>query len=80
MMFCENCYVIGRALDRVVMYNDVCTNIFCLLQSCIQRAFKAEVYTCPSCRFDLGKDNKLPINKPLSEALLAMLPGYGAGR
>ncbi|XP_067943687.1 E3 ubiquitin-protein ligase UHRF1-like [Watersipora subatra] len=55
-----------------------CKHNFC--KSCIRRAFKAQVYTCPSCRFDLGKDYKLSVNEPLSAILVSLLPGYGAGR
>nr|AWN02133.1 ubiquitin-like protein [Portunus sp. CY-2018] len=49
-------------------------------KTCLQRSFKAKVFTCPACRHDLGKDHKLEVNKPLSKCLLALFPGYDASR
>ncbi|XP_071548103.1 E3 ubiquitin-protein ligase UHRF1-like [Panulirus ornatus] len=49
-------------------------------QPCLQRSFKASVFTCPSCRHDLGKEYKMEINKPLSECLVALFPGYDVAR
>jgi len=47
---------------------------------CLERSFKAEVYTCSSCRGDLGKDYEKPINKELKDALNMIFPGYETGR
>jgi len=47
---------------------------------CLDRSFKAEVFTCSSCRADLGKDYEKPINSNLREALKVIFPGYEAGR
>ncbi|KAF6032133.1 UHRF2 [Bugula neritina] len=55
-----------------------CKHNFC--KDCIQRAFKAEVYTCPSCRHEIGKNTTLTVNKPLSDVLHALFPGYGSAR
>ncbi|XP_056646054.1 E3 ubiquitin-protein ligase UHRF1-like [Diorhabda sublineata] len=53
-----------------------CKHNFC--QECLKRAFKLELYTCPCCRFDLGKDYKLIVNLNLSKALKLLFPGYGS--
>lgn len=55
-----------------------CSHNVC--KTCLQRSFKADVYTCPACRHDLGKNHKMQVNKPLSEVLLALFPGYAAAR
>jgi len=47
---------------------------------CLDRSFKAEVYSCSSCRGDLGKDYTKPINTHLKGALNKIFPGYEAGR
>uniref|UniRef100_A0A8D3DDP9 E3 ubiquitin-protein ligase UHRF n=1 Tax=Scophthalmus maximus TaxID=52904 RepID=A0A8D3DDP9_SCOMX len=49
-------------------------------RECLQRSFKAEVYTCPACRHDLGKNNSMAINKPLQDILNQFFPGYSNGR
>ncbi|CAI9727269.1 E3 ubiquitin-protein ligase UHRF1-like [Octopus vulgaris] len=56
---------------------DCCHNV---CKSCLQRSFKAEIYTCPSCRAELGKGYSMNINKTLSKILSQLYPGYGAGR
>ncbi|KAB7502087.1 E3 ubiquitin-protein ligase UHRF1 [Armadillidium nasatum] len=48
--------------------------------SCLQRSFKAEVFTCPACRFDLGKKFNTKPNIHLKNALKSLFPGYDAGR
>lgn len=55
-----------------------CSHNMCL--KCMKRSFKAEVYSCPNCRFDLGKDYERNVNKTLQEILLEIFPGYNAGR
>nr|CAD7576574.1 unnamed protein product [Timema californicum] len=49
-------------------------------QRCLRRSFAAQVYTCPCCRTELGKDYEMEINEPLSQILVKMFPGYTAGR
>lgn len=49
-------------------------------QSCLLRSFKAEVYSCPNCRHQLGKDYSMETNKQLQKVLLSLFPGYDAGR
>ncbi|CAB1352073.1 unnamed protein product, partial [Coregonus sp. 'balchen'] len=41
----------------------VCTHNVC--KTCLQRSFRAEVYTCPACRHDLGKDYVMPSTSPV---------------
>jgi len=47
---------------------------------CLSRAFKADVNSCPSCRFSLDKDFDMVVNEPLSKILKKLFPGYDAGR
>ncbi|KAG5851443.1 hypothetical protein ANANG_G00093480 [Anguilla anguilla] len=49
-------------------------------RECLQRSFKAEVYTCPACRSDLGKTYAMSVNKPLQAILSQFFPGYSNGR
>ncbi|XP_032821928.1 E3 ubiquitin-protein ligase UHRF1 isoform X1 [Petromyzon marinus] len=49
-------------------------------KSCLQRSFKAQVYTCPACRHELGKSNSMAINQKLQTLLNQLFPGYGSGR
>ncbi|KAG9343246.1 hypothetical protein JZ751_014226 [Albula glossodonta] len=49
-------------------------------KECLQRSFKAEVYTCPACRHDLGKDYPMKVNQPLQAILSQLFPGYSSGR
>uniref|UniRef100_A0A8C7G2U6 E3 ubiquitin-protein ligase UHRF n=1 Tax=Oncorhynchus kisutch TaxID=8019 RepID=A0A8C7G2U6_ONCKI len=49
-------------------------------RECLQRSFKAEVYSCPACRHDLGKNNPMSVNKPLQAILNQFFPGYSSGR
>ncbi|XP_077520786.1 E3 ubiquitin-protein ligase UHRF1-like [Amblyomma americanum] len=51
-----------------------------LCKSCLQRSFKAEVFSCPTCRQELGQKFTLVANKPLQRALQALFPGYENGR
>ncbi|XP_014673331.1 PREDICTED: E3 ubiquitin-protein ligase UHRF1-like [Priapulus caudatus] len=55
-----------------------CAHNIC--QACLQRSFKAEVYSCPACRTDLGKDYSMSTNKTLTQILRTMFPGYENGR
>ncbi|KAG7170928.1 E3 ubiquitin-protein ligase UHRF1-like [Homarus americanus] len=56
----------------------MCNHNVC--QTCLQRSFKAEVFTCPACRYDLGKGYKMDINKSLSNCLIKLFPGYDVAR
>ncbi|XP_049573260.1 E3 ubiquitin-protein ligase UHRF1 [Syngnathus scovelli] len=49
-------------------------------KECLQRSFKADVYTCPACRHDLGKNYSMTVNKNLQEILNQFFPGYSNGR
>ncbi|XP_066501974.1 E3 ubiquitin-protein ligase UHRF2-like [Hoplias malabaricus] len=49
-------------------------------KTCLQRSFRAEVYTCPACRHDLGKDYAMILNKNLQQLLDQFFPGYSKGR
>lgn len=49
-------------------------------RECLQRSFKADVYTCPACRHDLGKNYSMAVNKPLQLILTQLFPGYSSGR
>ncbi|XP_063399253.1 E3 ubiquitin-protein ligase UHRF1-like [Mytilus trossulus] len=51
-----------------------------ICKPCLVRSFKAEVFNCPMCRADLGKNNNPPMNKTLSQILLKFYPGYDNGR
>jgi len=55
-----------------------CSHNIC--KGCLQRSFKAEVYSCPMCRADLGQDYKMEVNRNLRDALLKLCPGYEQGR
>lgn len=49
-------------------------------KSCLQRSFRAQVYTCPACRHELGKDYNMVPNKILQSILDQFFPGYSKGR
>ena len=49
-------------------------------QSCIQRSFKAEVYSCPACRMELDDITPLHPNHNLMQVLGHFYPGYEVGR
>lgn len=51
-----------------------------ICKSCLQRSFKAEVFSCPACRTELGKDYKQTVNSSLDAALNHLFPGYSKGR
>nr|CAB3267500.1 UHRF2 protein [Phallusia mammillata] len=55
-----------------------CNHNMC--KGCLQRSFKAEVYSCPVCRFELGSGYSLDVNDGLREILVHLLPGYENGR
>ncbi|KFP06360.1 E3 ubiquitin-protein ligase UHRF1, partial [Calypte anna] len=49
-------------------------------KDCLDRSFKAEVYSCPACRYDLGKNYNMEVNETLQSLLTQLFPGYGNGR
>ncbi|GFR27408.1 e3 ubiquitin-protein ligase UHRF1 [Trichonephila clavata] len=64
-----------------VVFNPVttiCSHNIC--KSCLERSFKANVFNCPMCRQELDKTCINERNKHLQDALLALFPGYDAGR
>ncbi|KAE8285052.1 E3 ubiquitin-protein ligase UHRF2 [Larimichthys crocea] len=56
----------------------VCSHNVC--KTCLQRSFRAKVYTCPACRHDLGKDYIMIQNVTLQMLLDQFFPGYSKGR
>lgn len=56
----------------------VCSHNVC--KTCLQRSFRAKVYTCPACRHDLGKDYIMTQNVTLQMLLDQFFPGYSKGR
>ncbi|KAM6901662.1 E3 ubiquitin-protein ligase UHRF2 isoform 2-T2 [Lycodopsis pacificus] len=55
-----------------------CSHNVC--KTCLQRSFRATVYTCPACRHDLGKDYVMSQNVTLQVLLDQFYPGYSKGR
>uniref|UniRef100_A0A8C2WJI8 E3 ubiquitin-protein ligase UHRF n=1 Tax=Cyclopterus lumpus TaxID=8103 RepID=A0A8C2WJI8_CYCLU len=55
-----------------------CSHNVC--KTCLQRSFRAQVYTCPACRHDLGKDYAMAQNVTLQVLLDQFYPGYSKGR
>ncbi|KAG5881112.1 hypothetical protein JTB14_024357 [Gonioctena quinquepunctata] len=51
-----------------------------ICKGCIKRSFSAEIYTCPHCRHDLGKNFTMNENTFLSNGLKLLFPGYEAAR
>ncbi|OXB52120.1 UNVERIFIED_CONTAM: hypothetical protein H355_005382 [Colinus virginianus] len=56
----------------------VCQHNVC--KDCLDRSFRAEVYSCPACRYDLGKNYTMQVNETLQTILTQLFPGYGNGR
>lgn len=56
----------------------VCSHNVC--KTCLHRSFRAQVYTCPACRHDLGKDYAMSQNQTLQSLLDQFFPGYSKGR
>ncbi|XP_063311668.1 E3 ubiquitin-protein ligase UHRF1 [Pelobates fuscus] len=64
-----------------VVYEPITTEcLHNICKGCLDRSFKASVYSCPACRFDLGKNYSMSVNKPLQTILLQLFPGYERGR
>lgn len=51
-----------------------------MCKACLERSFKAEVFSCPACRNDLGASYQMEINVPLQEILKTLFQGYENGR
>ncbi|XP_033117513.1 E3 ubiquitin-protein ligase UHRF1-like [Anneissia japonica] len=49
-------------------------------KACLQRSFRAQVYNCPACRYDLGKGYSMAQSKVLASILRELFPGYENGR
>ncbi|NXP79470.1 UHRF1 ligase, partial [Ramphastos sulfuratus] len=56
----------------------VCQHNVC--KDCLDRSFRAEVYSCPACRYDLGRSYSMQVNEGLQSILAQLFPGYGSGR
>ncbi|KAF5914136.1 hypothetical protein HPG69_003973 [Diceros bicornis minor] len=56
----------------------VCQHNVC--KDCLDRSFKAQVFSCPACRYDLGRSYTMQVNQPLQAVLNQLFPGYGNGR
>ncbi|XP_072268962.1 E3 ubiquitin-protein ligase UHRF1-like [Pyxicephalus adspersus] len=64
-----------------VVYEPITTEcLHNICKSCLDRSFKASVHTCPACRFDLGKNHNMNVNKALQAVLSQLFPGYERGR
>ncbi|XP_072010415.1 E3 ubiquitin-protein ligase UHRF1-like [Engystomops pustulosus] len=64
-----------------VVYEPITTDcLHNICKSCLDRSFKAAVYSCPACRHDLGKNYNMCVNKPLQTLLSQLFPGYERGR
>ncbi|XP_050425724.1 E3 ubiquitin-protein ligase UHRF1-like [Adelges cooleyi] len=55
-----------------------CSHNIC--KDCLKRSFSAQVYQCPSCRAELGKNYPMDVNSNLADTLLYLFPGYNADR
>ncbi|CAK6445601.1 unnamed protein product [Pipistrellus nathusii] len=49
-------------------------------KECLDRSFKAQVFSCPACRKELGRNYSMQVNHSLQEILTQLFPGYGRGR
>uniref|UniRef100_A0A8D0L6Y8 E3 ubiquitin-protein ligase UHRF n=1 Tax=Sphenodon punctatus TaxID=8508 RepID=A0A8D0L6Y8_SPHPU len=49
-------------------------------KDCLDRSFRADVFSCPACRYDLGKNYNMQVNQTLQTLLTELFPGYGNGR
>ncbi|XP_023584372.1 E3 ubiquitin-protein ligase UHRF2 isoform X2 [Trichechus manatus latirostris] len=49
-------------------------------KDCLQRSFKAQVFSCPACRHDLGQNYIMTPNENLQTLLDLFFPGYSKGR
>uniref|UniRef100_A0A8D2NM80 E3 ubiquitin-protein ligase UHRF n=1 Tax=Zosterops lateralis melanops TaxID=1220523 RepID=A0A8D2NM80_ZOSLA len=56
----------------------VCQHNVC--KDCLDRSFKASVFSCPACRYELGRGYSMEVNEALQSVLAQLFPGYGSGR
>lgn len=49
-------------------------------KDCLDRSFRAQVFSCPACRYDLGRGYAMQVNTALQSILNHFFPGYGSGR
>ncbi|NXO96753.1 UHRF1 ligase, partial [Certhia brachydactyla] len=56
----------------------VCQHNVC--KDCLDRSFKASVFSCPACRYELGRGYSMEVNEALQNILAQLFPGYGSGR
>ncbi|NXM99737.1 UHRF1 ligase, partial [Sylvia borin] len=56
----------------------VCQHNVC--KDCLDRSFKASVFSCPACRYELGRAYSMEVNEALQSVLAQLFPGYGSGR
>lgn len=56
----------------------VCQHNVC--KDCLDRSFRAQVFSCPACRCDLGRGYSMQVNQALQAVLNHLFPGYGSGR
>ncbi|XP_004632820.1 E3 ubiquitin-protein ligase UHRF1 [Octodon degus] len=56
----------------------VCQHNVC--KDCLDRSFRAQVFSCPACRYDLGRGYAMQVNTALQNILNHFFPGYGSGR
>ncbi|XP_021488697.1 E3 ubiquitin-protein ligase UHRF1 isoform X1 [Meriones unguiculatus] len=56
----------------------VCQHNVC--KDCLDRSFRAQVFSCPACRCELDHSSPTPVNQPLQTILNQLFPGYGSGR
>lgn len=64
-----------------LVYQPVTTECFHnVCKDCLQRSFKAQVFSCPACRHDLGQNYIMTLNETLQTVLDLFFPGYSKGR
>ncbi|KAJ7427209.1 E3 ubiquitin-protein ligase UHRF1 [Willisornis vidua] len=56
----------------------VCQHNVC--KDCLDRSFRADVFSCPACRYELGRAYGMEVNEALQSVLAQLFPGYGNGR
>ncbi|XP_036289916.1 E3 ubiquitin-protein ligase UHRF2 isoform X4 [Pipistrellus kuhlii] len=64
-----------------LVYQPVTTDcLHNVCKDCLQRSFKAQVFSCPACRHDLGQNYIMIPNESLQTLLDLFFPGYSKGR
>uniref|UniRef100_A0A2K5E2S0 E3 ubiquitin-protein ligase UHRF n=1 Tax=Aotus nancymaae TaxID=37293 RepID=A0A2K5E2S0_AOTNA len=49
-------------------------------KDCLDRSFRAQVFSCPACRYDLGRSYAMQVNQPLQTVLNQLFPSYCNGQ